>query len=152
MLPWVGSSPDKVEGGSWDMLCLPCLLPVTSFTGSQLPALSYCVSWCISLLWLQTFCSVKHGQITITVAPGALLALETFPQEVICHIDFTSYQLRWEGKNSLEQYIIVQVSTDWERRWGKKDIHGFGICLSIQESMQRIWCPQPGGFFSCGPF
>lgn len=43
------------------MLCLPGLLPVTSFTGSQLPALSYCVSWCISLLWLQTICSVKHG-------------------------------------------------------------------------------------------
>lgn len=43
------------------MLCLPGLLPVTSFTGSQLPVLSYCVSWCISLLWLQTICSVKHG-------------------------------------------------------------------------------------------
>lgn len=113
------------RGENRDTLCLPCSLPVTSFTGSQHPALNYCVSWCISLLWLQTFCRVKHGRITITGAPGALLALETFPQEVICHIVFTSYQLRQERRKKEGLYNC----TSEHRLGGKKYIFGFGIHL-----------------------
>lgn len=109
------------RGENRDTLCLPCSLPVTSFTGSQHPALNYCVSWCISLLWLQTFCRVKHGRITITVAPGALLALETFPQEVICHIVFTSYQLRQERRKKEGLYNC----TSEHRLGGKKYIFWF---------------------------